>query len=184
MSSDRTAAGFPNGCLVRQLTTHADARGALAEVFRQQWFEAPGPARWVSLRSRANALRGLYLHCTAWTYVCVLRGSAFIGLHDLRPNAPGAQRGFLAAPDATARRMIAIPPGIAHGLYFPEDASHLSATSATEPTDTPLLCRWNCPELMIAWPCTAPLLDSSEMTSGDYADLVARYKARASSPSP
>ena len=183
MSSDRAAAGFPDGCLIRQLTTHADARGALAEVFRKQWFEAPAPVRWVSLRNRANALRGLYLHCAAWTYLCVLQGRAFLGLHDLRPMATGAQRGFLAAPDATAQRLIAIPPGIAHGLYFPEDAAHLSATSAAGPADRLLVCRWDCPELMIDWPCTAPLLDSSEMAAEDYAGLVAQYKAQAGGPS-
>ena len=95
----------------------------------------------------------------------------------------GAQRGFLAAPDATAQRLIAIPPGIAHGLYFPEDAAHLSATSAAGPADRLLVCRWDCPELMIDWPCTAPLLDSSEMAAEDYAGLVAQYKAQAGGPS-
>ena len=39
------------------------------------------------------------------------------------------------------------------------------------------------PELMIDWPCTAPLLDSSEMAAEDYAGLVAQYKAQAGGPS-
>jgi len=182
VSSDQSAAGLPYGCLARRLTTHADARGALAEVFRHQWFDTPSPARWVSIQSQANVLRGVYLHSAAWTYLCLLGGRVFIGLHDMRPAAATAHQGFLVAPDAMDRLAIAIPPGIAHGLYCPEGAMHLSATSAADAAHALLLCRWNCPELKIDWPCTAPTLDPAEAAADNYVDFAARYGARAAGP--
>lgn len=178
VSSDQSAAGLPLGCLVRQLTTHADARGALAEVFRHQWFDTPSPVSWRSLRSQANVLRGVHLHSVAWTYLCLLDGRSYLGLHDMRPAAPTAGQGFLVPPETTARSAIAIPPGVAHGLYFPEVASHLTATSIAAAADTMLLCRWDCPELRINWPCTAPILDPAEAAADDYAAFAARYDAQ------
>ncbi len=179
-SVDQSAVGLPFGCRTRELTIHADARGALAEAFRNHWFDTPKPARWISLHSQANVLRGVCLHTSAWTYLCMLHGRAYIGLHDLRPAAPTAHHGYLITPDAAAARVIAVPPGIAYGLYFPHGALHLSATSASDPADTVLQCRWNCPELKIDWPCTAPLLEPSEMAAQDYASLSARYLAQTS----
>lgn len=179
VSFDHSAAGLPFGCHTRRLTTHADARGALSEVFRRQWFDTPGPVRWHIFHSQANVLRGVHLHTAAWTYLCLLDGPTYLGLHDMRPAVPTSRHGFLVAPDATARQVIAIPPGIAHGLYFPDGAAHLGATSISAAADTMLLCRWDCPELAINWPCMAPILDPAEAAADDYATFAARYSAQA-----
>lgn len=168
---------LPLGCRLLPLTTRPDARGDLTEVLRAEWFDTPLPTRWQAIRSKPNVLRGIYLQGRAWSYICLLAGGAIIGLHDLRPNAPDARASALLRLTGGQRQAMVIPPGVAHGLYFPEAALSLFGAGGDAGREAPLLCRWDCPELGLAWPCRAPLQESAERNAGDYAALLAHYAA-------
>lgn len=174
---------LPPGCCLFPLTTRPDARGDLTEVLRAEWFDTPLPTRWQAIRSKPNALRGTYLQCRAWSYVCLLSGGAIIGLHDLRPNAPDARTSALLRLTGGQRQVMVIPPGVAHGLYFPEAALYLIGTGGDAGRE-PLRCRWDCPELGLAWPCRTPLQEPADRNAGDYAALLAHYAAGIAAESP
>jgi dTDP-4-dehydrorhamnose 3,5-epimerase len=138
--------------------THADARGELTEIFRNEWFDTPRPVRWHAVRGTAQALRGVHLQRRAWTYLCLLHGRAAIGLH-----VPATRSGTLLELGETPRAVLAIPPGIGYGLYFHSAALCLRATS--EAAEDVLRCRWDSPGLGIPWPCGDPLLDAADATA-------------------
>jgi dTDP-4-dehydrorhamnose 3,5-epimerase len=155
---------LPQGCRLHELTTHADERGELTEILRDEWFDAPRPLRWHVGRGRAHALRGVHLQPRSWIYLCVLRGRAAIGLRGAHPPV-----GSLLEVGDVPRMALAIPPGVAHGLYFHTDTLYLRAASDTEAQSR---CRWDSPGLDIPWPCRDPLLDPADAAAGTYATLA------------
>lgn len=73
-----------------------------------------------------------------------------------------------------APMVLSIPPGVAHGFYFPVAAFNLNASSRYyDPTDH-MRCRWDCPELGLDWPCRAPQLSPADMAAGSYPELAAQ----------
>lgn len=168
---------LPPGCRLLRLKTHPDPRGELTEVLRAEWFETPLPARWQAIRSKPDALRGVYLYCRTWSYFCLLAGGAAVGWHDLRPKASDAPGSALIRLTDSERQVMVIPPGVSHGFHFPQSALCLMGVSEGAGPDEPLLCRWDCAELNIAWPCQAPLQEPAEHEAGDYAAFAARYAA-------
>ena len=147
---------LPTGVVLHRLEPHADSRGVFTELFRDSW--AP--------RGRAGAVERGPLGrptCSAWRpcslAACGLpdrgRRRATIGLS--RPARRladrGARRDCRAAP--SAGRSSSIPPGVAHGFYFHEPSLHVYAVEHEwDPADE-LGCRWDDPELEIAWPCAS-----------------------------
>lgn len=53
-------------------------------------------------------------------------------------------------------RAVVIPPGVAHGFYFPVPSIHIySVTEYWDPADE-LGCQWSDPELGIPWDVRNP----------------------------
>lgn len=176
-----SAADLPRGCRLRRLVRHADRRGALTEIFRDAWFDAPQPERWQAVRSSANVLRGVHVFQRSWTYFCLLSGAVQIGLHDLRPDRLASRHSALVALTDAEQQVMAIPPGVAHGFHAAQPALYLSAASDDE---APLRCRWDCPELGIGWPCDRPMQEPDDAKAGDYAAFAGRYAAAAAGRAP
>lgn len=111
---------LPEGCQIRKLTTHADARGELTEIFRQEWRLGIDPVQWNFVASRANVLRGVHVHVVHTDYLVCLQGTMILGLVDIRPESPS--HGLAATVELTGADLRAafIPPGVAHGFFFPE----------------------------------------------------------------
>jgi dTDP-4-dehydrorhamnose 3,5-epimerase len=114
-SSNRPAdaAPLPEGCRIRALTSHLDARGDFTELFRNAWFDTPAPLQWNMSRSQANVMRGVHVHARHWDYVTVLAGHMTLGLHDLRPESATRFRSAIVELDAADPAVISIPPGMA-----------------------------------------------------------------------
>jgi dTDP-4-dehydrorhamnose 3,5-epimerase len=133
----------------------------VTEAFRDEW-GLPRPVQWNLVHSEAGVLRGVHVHLRHHDYLVLAQGRMTLGLHDLRPGA--AAGGLALELDASAPVGIAVPPGVAHGFYFPEPAVYFySVTSYWDPADE-LGCRWDDAE--IPWPAAPSLLSERDERAG------------------
>ncbi|NJM91980.1 MAG: hypothetical protein HC861_04450 [Rhodospirillaceae bacterium] len=128
------------------MTAHADGRGDLTEIFRNEWFESPSPVQWLVTRTQANALRGVHVHARHWDYYCLVAGELVVGLHDLRPGSVSTRTAMLRM-SAERLQLLAVPTGVAHGLYSPTPSTLMVGTSTYYDPADHRGCRWNESEL-------------------------------------
>lgn len=163
--------------VVRPLAPHADARGVFTELYRDEWRLGPRPVQWNAVTSAPNVLRGFHCHVRHADVVTVVAGAMALGLRDLRPTSP--TEGAAELLEIEARSVaVAVPPGVAHGFYFPEESVHVYAVSETFDPEDELGCRWDDPEIGLAWPCTAPLLSERDQRAGSFAAMRDAVAAR------
>lgn len=148
----RSGGELPDGVQVRELRAHSDERGAFTEIFRRQWELGVDPVQWNVVHSEAGVLRGVHVHPRHDDYLTVVAGRAVIGLSDLRPQSPTRGLAALVELDERDPGAIRIPHGVAHGFLFLERSVHVYAVSDYWDPDDELLCRFDDPELGIAWP--------------------------------
>jgi dTDP-4-dehydrorhamnose 3,5-epimerase len=162
---------LPAGVSLVPLTPHGDERGVFTELFRASWDVGVAPVQWNAVSSNANVLRGVHAHVRHTDYLTVAVGRATIGLHDLRPNSPTEGLGTTVELDADEPAALVIPVGVAHGFYFHASSMHVYAVSHEfDPADE-LGCRWDDPELHIAWPCAEPLISPRDDGLGSLSEL-------------
>ena len=154
------------------LTAHADRRGDLTEIFRNEWFESPSPVQWLVTRTEANTLRGVHAHVRHWDYYCLVAGELVVGLHDLRPGSSSGRTAMLRMTGEQLQ-LLAVPIGVAHGLYSPSRSTLMVGTSAYYDPADHRGCRWNDAELGLEWPCTSPVLSAKDRDAGSFAELKA-----------
>lgn len=161
----------------RELDPHCDRRGSLVEMFRPDCLPFPLP-QWNLLFSKANAMRGMRLHCHRTDYVVVVEATVLVGLHDLRPHSVSIGASMLVELRAEQPCALVIPPGVVHGFYVPERAVHIIGLSHSfDFGDDALGCRWDDPQLGIAWPCVEPILVERDDASGSLDALRKAYVA-------
>jgi dTDP-4-dehydrorhamnose 3,5-epimerase len=163
---------LPVGVRLRPLTMHRDDRGAFTELFREMWDTGLEPVQWGLMDSGANVMRGVHVHFEHVDYVVVLNGRVLIGLRDLRRGSP--THGLSALLDLRGNELagLTIPPGVAHGLYWPEPAQVLLGVSHYwDPTDE-RGCRWDDPALGIPWPSITPQLSERDAACGPLSALL------------
>lgn len=166
-----------DGVQARVLTPHVDPRGTFTELYRDEWGLGARPVQWNAVRSEAGVLRGFHCHLRHADVITVAAGRMLLGLHDLRPDSPTAGVAQLLPVEAFSA-VVAVPPGVAHGFYFPEPSLHVYAVSETfDPADE-LGCRWDDPEIGLEWPCIAPSLSERDTHAGSFSamrDAVAAH---------
>jgi len=169
---------LPAGVRLVPLTPHADERGIFTELYRASWDVGVAPVQWNAVSSSTNVLRGVHAHIRHADYLTLAVGRATIGLHDLRPDSPTEGLGTTVELDADEPSALVIPVGVAHGFYFHTERSvHVYAVSHEfDPADE-LGCRWDDPELNIAWPCTEPLVSSRDESLGSLRELCAVWRS-------
>lgn len=161
---------LPSGVRLLSFAHHCDARGSLFEMFRGS---AVGftPVQWNAVSSRAGVLRGVHAHAAHSDYLVVVEGSALVGLRDLRVESPTDGLAALVDLRGDAPRALVIPPGVAHGFYFPEPSIHVYAVSHYwDPADE-LGCHWADPALGIPWPDVLPSLSRRDASAGSLSAL-------------
>ncbi len=165
------------GVVLRPLELHADARGDLTEVFRASWLRDLAPVQWNLCRSRPGTLRGVHVHPTHWDYLLLVSGAMQLGLHDMRPESStyGLSRRYELRE--TEPLAVAIPPGVAHGFYFPAAAMHLYAVDHYWNLADELGCAWSDPDHGLAWDVDAPRLSDRDRTAGSFAEMAAAWAA-------
>jgi dTDP-4-dehydrorhamnose 3,5-epimerase len=171
-------AALPAGVEVRPLRDHPDGRGSLREVYRQSWSAEAAAVQWNLLRSDANVLRGVRAHALHVDHVTVVAGELVVGLHDARSLSPSFGRSALLRLEAGDPHLVVIPPGVCHGFYAPQGATHLIGLSVEWDGADEVGCAWDDPALNLAWPCEAPVLCDKDRRAGDYAALCAELARR------
>ena len=104
-----------DGVVVKELVVHADDRGMLMEVVRD---DEPvfRPVRQTTLTiTYPGVVEAFHWHRRQWDVWFFAAGSAQVALHDLRESSP--TRGQTDVLYVGERRplVVAIPPGAAHG---------------------------------------------------------------------
>ena len=154
-----------------------DERGVFAEIFRDDCGLRFRPVQWNCVNSIANVLRGVHLHFDHFDYWMVLQGRALVGLHDLRVTSPTHGRSVLWDWSAEGKlAALEIPPGVAHGFYFPDDSLQLCGVSRLYDSRDELGCRWNDPALNIAWPAIEPILSDRDRSASSFEELAGRAR--------
>ena len=174
-----------DGVRVRALDPHDDDRGRFTELCRASWIEGPAPVQWNAVRSAAGVLRGVHWHDVHADYLTVVDGTLVLGLRDLRAGAPSEGATALLELSAARPAAVEIPPGVAHGFWFPEPSIHVYAVSHYWDAADERGVRWDDPQLAIPWPAglTRPLLSPRDAALPALAEAgpLPRYAA-ASAP--
>lgn len=145
-----------HGVRIVPLDAHPDQRGTFSEIFRDEWNPEVRPVQWNVVHSAGGVLRGVHLHRRHSDYLTVIAGSMLLGLCDLRRSSPTFR--LAVAIEVTPARAILIPPGVAHGFYFPETAIHIYGVDRYWDPEDELGCHWSDPELRIPWDVRNPIL--------------------------
>lgn len=165
-----------DGLLVIELRSHDDERGALVEFSRQRWTPNEEWVQWNAVRSETGVLRGVHCHVTHSDYITMGVGSMVLGLRDLRPDSPTRHRSQVIQIRAGSLAVV-IPPGVAHGFYFPEPSLTIYGVTHEWSTADELGCRWDDPALGLDWPCSNPLLSARDRVAGTLAELEQQVSA-------
>lgn len=174
---------LPEGVLLTRLVRHCDRRGVFLEAFRASWGTDIEPVQWNAVHSCENVLRGVHVHRSHADYLTVLSGNLLLGLRDIRADSPTNGNAAMLEISAVQPLAVTIPPGVAHGFYFPEPSIHLYAVSHYwDPADE-LGCRFDDDGLGLDWPSKSPLLSVRDAEAPGLALMMAEYERQEEVPS-
>ena len=157
-----------------ELQPHADDRGSVTELFRRSWLPTERAMVQANLSiSRSGVLRGLHFHREQSDYWCVLAGTAFVGLYDLRTGSPthGAKAEVRLSADRPARGLY-IPPGVAHGFFAETDLRLMYFVDVYYSGTDEFGVAWDDPEIGIDWPSEAPILSERDRSNPGVSELT------------
>jgi dTDP-4-dehydrorhamnose 3,5-epimerase len=165
------------GVHVIGLSSRSDDRGSFVETFRQEWLpgEAPSMVQANLSSSRAGVLRGLHFHRVQADYWCVLEGSAFVALYDLRRSSP--TEGVLWTDTLVAGEGLVglyVPPGVAHGFFALTDVRLQYQVDTYYTGDDELGISWDDDDVAVPWPAADPVLSDRDANAPSLAQLVER----------
>jgi dTDP-4-dehydrorhamnose 3,5-epimerase len=163
---------LPAGVTLRALESHRDDRGSFTELFRQEWHVGVEPVQWNAVASEAGVLRGVHVHHRHSDYLTLVRGSATVGLRDLRRGSSTSGLATVVEMSAADMTAIVIPTGVAHGFLFHEPSMHVYSVSHYWDMVDELGCKWDDPALEIPWPDIEPHLSPRDATAGPLRELM------------
>jgi len=170
MSSPEIQFMLPAGVTLKKLTSHVDSRGSLVEIFRDEWQCGVEPVQWNCVTSAAGVLRGVHLHLVHADYLVIIQGRMELALVDCRNNS--ATKGSAMIVPMEPVTAIVIPPGVAHGFYFPEPSLHIYSVDHTWNVDDELGCQWNDPDLRLNWSFTDATISPRDASLPPFAELL------------
>jgi len=169
-----------HGVFLLDPVLHGDERGFFMEVWNRNRFTALGITDTFvqdnHSRSIGGTLRGLHyqIQHPQGKLVRVIAGEVFDVAVDLRRGSPTFGNWTGAILSECNRRMMWVPPGIAHGFYVTSDYAEFvyKCTDFYMPEYERAL-RWDDPALAIAWPLRdgqPPLLSARDRAASLLAD--------------
>ena len=172
-------ARFPiEGCAVVPAKPNPDARGCLYEIYRAEWPGAFPAVQWNACISKAGVVRGVHVHVDYEEYYTLLAGRGLLGLHDIRRDSPTFGRSVTIDWRAEDRCAVTIPRGVAHVLWFIEDAVLAFGLSSYWSAALDVVgCRWDDPALGFEIPEGAKSLSERDDESGSYEEMVQSYES-------
>ncbi|HEX4210262.1 MAG TPA: dTDP-4-dehydrorhamnose 3,5-epimerase [Candidatus Binataceae bacterium] len=165
------------GALIIEPEPQSDARGMFVRTFCAEEFAAHGLELPIaqcssSFNRRSGTLRGMHFQSAPFEETKLVRctaGAIHDIILDLRPTSPSFCRWTIVELSAANRRMVYIPPGIAHGFQTLMDASEvfyqISKPYAPEHARG---VRWNDPIFAISWPLHDPILSDRDRSYPDF----------------
>jgi dTDP-4-dehydrorhamnose 3,5-epimerase len=176
------------GCAVVPAKPNPDGRGCLYEIYRANWPGAFQTVQWNACISKAGVVRGVHVHVDYDEYYTLLAGRGLLGLHDIRRDSPTAGESVTIDWRADDRCAVVIPRGVAHVLWFVEDAVLAFGLSRYWSADLDVVgCRWDDPALGFEIPEGTKSLSRRDSESGSYEEMLQSYErllAATSRPSP
>jgi len=166
------------GAYLIDLEPRADERGFFARVWCEKEFAAHGLSTAfvqcnTSLCERRGTLRGLHYQTAPFEEAKLMRcvrGAIFDVLADVRPASATFGQWIGVELTADNRRMLYVPPGVAHGYQALEDRSEiLYPVSEFYHPEVERGVRWNDPFFAIAWPIGDPILSPKDEAWRDFA---------------
>jgi dTDP-4-dehydrorhamnose 3,5-epimerase len=151
-----------HGMAILPLPHFPDDRGSLTELCRNSWIEGKAPVQWNCVRSKAKVMRGLHIHLHYHEYYAVVSGSLMVGFEDIREGSPTYGLTGLFTVRATDNLAVASPPGVLHGLYFPEESILLAGAGRYYNLENELGCHWKDPAVSIPWPFQDAILSERD----------------------
>jgi len=151
-------------------TLHADKRGFLMEVFRDDLLRDWGvEENWVQenqLFTHKGTLRGLHFqkhpHGQA-KLARVVVGKVLDVCVDLRKNSPTFGMHHAVVLDALQHNMLFVPSGFAHGILALEDTIFCYKCSHVYRKHSQGGLLWNDPRLKIDWKIENPMLSEKDV---------------------
>jgi len=165
-----------HGVYTIDLIAHGDHRGAFTELFRQAWIQTPEPVQWNAVRSVPHTLRGVHVHLRHADYLTAPLGRAIVAMKDLRQASPTRGHEARVVLEPAAPKLLYIPPGVAHGFYFPIESLHVYAVSEYFNRDDELGYAWDDPEAALFPEVKEPLLSPRDETAQSFQDLLNELK--------
>lgn len=167
---------LPEGVRLSELQDHNDDRGTLTELYRKSWVQDDFEiVQWNAVRSEAGVLRGVHAHRVHWDYLTVVQGEILFGLHDLRRGSSTEGLSVMVTLRGDATGSLVIPPGVAHGFYFPKPTIYVYGVSAYWNMEDELGCHFLAPELKLSWPDHQPKVSPRDQENVPYQQLVEDY---------
>ena len=163
---------LPEGVLLQNLVPHEDERGCLTELFRSEWVNNTEFVQWNYVESHPNTLRGVHVHPVHSDYLVVLKGTLVLGLQDLREHSSSFGMSVLLDLKGDLLQGAFIPPGVAHGFYFPNSCSYVYGVTDYWNPDDELGCTWNDSDINIPWPKIDPVLSQRDEKALSLTDLM------------
>jgi dTDP-4-dehydrorhamnose 3,5-epimerase len=167
-----------DGTYLFPLTMHRDGRGSLTEVYRREWIpgNAEMPQANLSISNR-NVLRGLHFHRNQADYWCVIQGTAFVGLYDLRSGSPTeGKKGEIRIAAAEQRYGLYIPTGVAHGFYAETSLMLQYLVDHYYTGEDEFGIAWDDQDVGLDWPVQDPDLSERDRSNPSLAEVMRSVK--------
>ena len=165
------------GVLLIEIEPVTDMRGHFArtfcaEEFRRQGLETQVAQCSMAFTARAGTVRGMHYqrdpHGEAKLVRCT-RGAVHDAVIDLRPDSPTFRQWFGIEISASSRRMIYVPPGLAHGYQSLEDETEVAYQMSTaHRPDAEAGVRWDDPSFGVRWPQPVTLISERDRSFPDF----------------
>jgi len=162
-----------SGVKLHELVQNDDARGSFTEFYRAMWIDGPPSAQFNLVRSNPKTLRGIHVHVRHWDYLVVVQGVMHLCVGDLRTSSSTFGAWDAIVLDSSRPQAAVIPPGVAHGFYFPQSCTHLYGISEYWCPEEEMGCHWADPSLKLGWNVDAqPILSARDSSLGSLKNLL------------
>lgn len=169
------------GVAILEPKVFGDERGFFLESWNAETFAAIGIDQTFvqdnHSRSSRGVLRGMHyqLPGAQGKLIRVVAGAVYDAVVDMRRSSPSFGQSYGLEISAANKRMLWIPPGIAHGFLTLEDGTDFlyKCTAPYRPEYEQTL-RWDDPTVAIAWPLEGiePLLSAKDQAGRAFAEAV------------
>ncbi len=165
------------GVYVIDIEPVADERGFFARTwcereFREQGLKSELVQCSISFNIRRGTLRGMHYQDKPYEetkLVRCTRGAIYDVLIDLRQESASFMQWVGTEMSADNRRMLYVPPGVAHGFQTLEDDSEVSyQISEIFHPESARGVRWDDPALGITWPQAVSVISERDRCYPDF----------------